>query len=179
MLASIKGIRKYFYGKALYQRQQQVRIPHQSVHWTQAKRIGLLFDGTLPQHRQFVLDYARQLERQQKKVTLLGFIDQSKPLPDLPFPHYTQQNINWKLEPFSEQINNFSQRNFDVLWVLSTISNLQFEYIATLSNAKFRIGPLTANIEAYDLMIDSAQTASLSAFIQQTEEYLQKAIAVM
>ncbi|MFK7936368.1 MAG: hypothetical protein AB8G22_22830 [Saprospiraceae bacterium] len=174
MLSSISDIQDYFHQRALKHAKQQLRVKHNSMNLQQAKHIGILFNATTLEQRKLVLQYVSKLEKQGKKVTLLGFLDQPKSLENLTFPHYSKQEINWKLEPHSTEVVEFIQKKFDILLVLDTLSNLQFEYISTLSKATFRVGPFTGNIDAYDLMIDTNQTSSLTVFIQQIEQYLQK-----
>ena len=174
MLTSITEIRKYFFARSLRQQQQRLNVERTSMNLQQAKLVGILFNGTALEQRQLVMKYVSKLEKQGKKITLLGFIDQPKPLENLTFPHYSRQEINWKLEPQSLEVSTFMEQNIDVLLVLDINSNVQFEYISTLSKAKFRVGPFTGNVDAYDLMIDTNQTSSLADFIQEIEQYLQK-----
>lgn len=173
-MPSIQEIRKYFHQRSLAQSEQQLHIKRNSVDFKQAKNIGLLFDGTTLEQREIVLKYVSKLEKQGKKVTLLGYVNLPKPQENLTFRHYSNQEINWKLEPQSELIEEFKQKVFDVLLVLGTPSNLQFEHISTLSKAKFRVGPFSENTNAYDLFLDTSDTEDLTTFIQQLEKYLQK-----
>lgn len=173
-MTSIKEIQEYFHHRALNQSERDLNVKRTSVAFKQAKRIGILFNGTNLEERQTVLTYAAKLEKQGKKVTLLGYLDLPKPQENLTFRHYSNQEINWKLEPHSTDVEEFRQKQFDLLLVLNTKSNLQFEYIATLSKATFRVGPFSENTNAYDLLLETDDAQDLNAFIQQVEKYLQK-----
>lgn len=173
-MSSIQEFRMYFYKKALQQKLQQQTIKRKTTDFQQAKTIGILFDATDLAQREVILKYAKTLEKQAKKVKLLGYLNDKQCQENLTFPHYSNKEISWKLEPQSESIQQFLQTPLDILMVLNTQTNIQFEYISTLAKANLRVGAFTDNIYAYDFMVDTSAKKNLKDFILLVEKYLNK-----
>ncbi|MEL7120014.1 MAG: hypothetical protein AAFO07_11255, partial [Bacteroidota bacterium] len=61
-----------------------------------------------------------------------------------------------------------------ILINLSLISHLHAEYLTSVADACLRIGPVSDNLECYDLMIDLLKDQNLNDFINQVELLLGK-----
>ncbi len=144
------------------------------MNMAKAKLIGLVFDANELAKRDIVLAYAEKLKKEGKHVRLLGFLEQPPAEDSFTFKYYTKKDINWKGVPAGQDIKDFLDEPLDLFIHINLSTNLHSEAIAALSNASLKIGPVTENIHCYDLMIDPAKNQSLSDFIQQVEQLLQK-----
>lgn len=144
------------------------------VNLEKAKSIGILFDATDLSQRQTVLNYAEKLKNQRKQVKLLGFFDNRLKDNNFTFRHFNRTNIDWAMRPKGEMVNEFLNQKFDLLLHINMETNLHSEYISALSNASFKVGPVTDHVFCYDLMIDMPNEQNLSKFISQMEGLLKK-----
>lgn len=145
------------------------------VNIQSAKSVGILFDATALDRRQAVLQYADQLKKQRKKVTLLGYFDvkQSQGASH-DFKFFDKKQINWLQMPKGENVDFFLQQNFDIFVFLNPTTTNYSEYIAALAKAHLKVGPISTEIDAYDLMLNVKNKASIKDFIQHMEAILKK-----
>lgn len=145
-----------------------------SVDFDVAKSIGILFDATDPISKNKVLKYAEKLTKDEKKVTLLGFVATKQTDLSLPFKFFTPKDINWKMIPEGHDIEQFMTSKFDILINLYLGENLSFEYISALSNANLRVGPYSENTCSFDLIIDTPMEKGVEHLIKQVEFFLNR-----
>jgi len=154
---------------------KNLRVKRSSVDFDRAETVGLLFDATELNNREIVLKFAKSLEKKGKKVRLLGFVNIKEETDNLAFPNFNQKELDLALLPEkSADAQDFMKRDFDVLINISLDETAPLEYIAALSNAKFRVGPFTERTVCYELMIDVTKKKSLDAFIHQAQFFLEK-----
>lgn len=149
----------------------ELNIERQSVNFKQAKRIGILFDGTNPSDRMVIQSYAKLLKKQDKKVSLLGYVDISdRSKPDLGFDYFNRTDINWLLQPKGRLVEEFMEKPFDILLSLHLSPVQPLAYVSALSRAKLRTGQSHKDfIDSYDLMIDADTGSDLQNFIGQVD----------
>lgn len=150
------------------------KVGRSSIYLDNASSVGILFDATLPEDKEVVLDFAEKLKRDGKKVKLLAFFDNKIQTADFTFPYLNQQKLDWALRPKSPEALAFAEQPFDLLINLSKSDIRPLDYIAAHSKAKFRVGPVTEKTYCYDLMIENAGQADLKAFLQQVIFYMKK-----
>jgi hypothetical protein len=150
------------------------RINRSSFFMDSAATVGILFDGTEPEERSIVLDFAKKLEGEGKKVRLLAFFDNHLNSENFTFKHFNRKEMDWVFRPKTATVREFAEQPFDLLINLSRKPVLPLEYISALSKAKFRVGPVTEKTFCYDLMIESPHGKDLSDFIRQIVFYLEK-----
>lgn len=150
------------------------QISRSSMYLDKANSIGILFDGTEPEDRQVVLNYAEKLKNAGKKVSLLAFFDNKLKSNDFTFHHFNRLQLDFALRPNSPEVSEFIEKQFDLLLNISNRSVLPLDYIAARSKAKFRVGPFTEKTFCYDLMIDHSGKNELGAFLQQVIFYMKK-----
>lgn len=160
----------YFLQKELSQHQ----MPHQSVDFDSAEKIGILFDATEMKNRQVVLDFTKKLKKDGKKVKLMGFLNDKDKNENFVFEHFNKNDLDWSLRPKNERVNEFIKRPFDILINLTNESHPSLDYIAAFSHAKFRVGPFTEKIFCYELMIEATGNKDLKAFLDQVSSFLLK-----
>jgi len=149
-------------------------VPHQSFDIKNAGMIGILFEGTEMNDCKVVVDYAKSLKKEGKNVKLLAYLDSKQELDNFEFPHFEKKDLDWALRPRCEAVKSFLQQPFDILINLPKHENIPLEYIAALSNAKFRVGPLTDNTSCYELMIEATGAKDLKAFLNQVTFFLRQ-----
>lgn len=172
----IQNIRLQAHQKRLKRRIQQQAVPkgRDSVNLDNAKNVGLLFRGDVPEQRKRVQQYAESLRKRGKQVRLFAYLDRLDEGEEFAFKHYTKKQINWAYCPSSPEIDEFAKQPFDLLIHLSLGSSLHEAYILAASAARLRVGPSTDFTYAYDLMIDLPENAGLTKFIEQMEMLLGK-----
>jgi len=154
---------------------KNLRTKRSSVDFDRAETVALLFDATELNNREVVLKFAKSLEKKGKKVRLLGFVNIKEETDNLAFPNFNQKELDLALLPTkSTDAQEFMKRDFDILINLSLDETVPLEYIAAMSNAKFRVGPFTERTVCYELMIDVTKKKSLDAFIHQAQFFLEK-----
>jgi len=170
----IERIRLFFYKRFLQKKTSQHQRKHQPCNLDNARQVGILFDATELATQKVVQQYCKELQDRGKVVRTLGFINTRQKHENLSFPHFTRRDVDWAYRPKGTDVDHFMHQDFDILLVLSYHSNLQFEYISTLSKAQMRVGPYSENTDTYDLMLDASSQNDLRPFIDQIELYLTK-----
>lgn len=145
------------------------------VNINSAKTIGILFDATRLDTRQAAMQYADELKKQRKKIRLLGYFDikQSKEASHA-FSFFDKTQLDWRYIPKSKEVDFFLQQNFDIFVFLNPTSSHYSEYIAALANASLKVGPISLELDCYDLMLDVKNKANINDFIKHLQLVLQK-----
>ena len=143
---------------------------------TNAQSIGLLFDATAEKDRKDVLQFARTLEEQGKKVRLLGFIDTRTPLGQTLFPQFTQNDFRWTGQPRGEAISAFISERFDVMLCLNTRQTLHLEWVAAAAQAGMKIGTSTDKQNDFDMVLETPAEKGVQFFVDQLDFYLDKIV---
>lgn len=138
-----------------------------------AKTIGILFDATDLVVQEQVLDYADQLRRKGKKVSLLGAIDSQQEDGSLPFPSFSLKMLDWALRPHGRAVEQFLEEPFDLLVHLNPRAKNSLDFIAAQVRADMKVGPFLEEFYIYDVMIDHVD-ASIPEFILDMEALLKK-----
>lgn len=170
----LEYIRQSVYARALRKRQAAVRRQSATteLRFATAGTVGLFFH--LPDEKT-ALEFADRLRREGKKVTLLAWQPDEKAAPsDHPFPVFGPKEVDWYTRPKREEVLQFMDQPFDLLFFLNTQSDRLSDFIAVGSRASCKLGPLSEHPAAYDLMIDVAPGAELRIFIQQIMAILEK-----
>jgi hypothetical protein len=170
----IKNIRLRFHRYFLQKEYQKRSRDPKSVNWGDAKNIGILFNATELRDRQTVTRYKEQLKNDGKQVKLLGFFDSDQRNPNFTFRHFNRKQLDWALRPRTRDVKTFIDTPFDLFLNVEPLTKLHSEYIAALSRAHLKVGPVTDNTECYDLMIEPADQRNVEAFIKQIESLLKK-----
>jgi hypothetical protein len=144
------------------------------VNLKNARSIGILFDATSIDERNRLLKYAEQLKKQGKKVHLLAYVDELMELESLSFPAYNTKGLRWDGIPKAENVLEFIDQSFDLLFHISSTTSPHEAYITALSKAQLRVGPHTDCTDCYDLMIGLSAKAGMDQFIRQMELLLGK-----
>lgn len=171
-------IRTYFFEREKKKRLSESgrRSPH--FKKDHKNHFGLLVDATHPDDRHEVIAFADQLRKDGHRVKILGFVEGKSEGLNIPFDIVTTADLaKVSMIPKSEAAESFIRQPFDVLINLSIHRNHKaLEYISTLSQAAFRIGPWYHHQpqNPYDLCLDTGSTTSLREWIRELMHTLQK-----
>ncbi|MEL6844678.1 MAG: hypothetical protein AAFP02_15825, partial [Bacteroidota bacterium] len=148
-----KSTRLKWHVKALDKMLAQKKERRQSVDFSKASHIGIIFEANELSHRETILRFIKSLKDAGKKVRVMAFLPEKEKMENLPFVHFSKKEIDWLYRPTSNEVSDFIKKEFDVLLNLSTETVVPLRYIAALSNAQYRVGP--ASDGCYELMIDT------------------------
>ena len=138
-----------------------------------AKEVGVLFDATETDDTAIVNQFADSIRTQFRKVNMLGFYNHPISAMNLNFPHFNKKQLNWYLEPQGYIVDDFIQKQFDVLVNAYTGENLPLEYISAMSNAKYRIGVYNPEkMYLSEVMIDLKGNDNLKTALDEFKNYI-------
>ncbi|NNE28677.1 MAG: hypothetical protein HKN16_03530 [Saprospiraceae bacterium] len=143
----------------------------ESTNFDSVHSVGILFDATGLDDRKAILHYAESLKKQDKKVKLLGYLNEKENQPNYTFDHFCNTELSWIGKNKSEKVEQFVRTDFDLLFCLSDAQSLVD--IAARSIAKLRVGPSIQNTLAFDLMIETNSTNQRN-FLDQVEFFTKK-----
>ena len=147
------------------------------ISFDAAKSIGILYDATHDKDYELIKNYVKDLRAYSKDVHSLGFYNR-KELPGTRFmklglDFFTLKSVNWKLKPNHSIVNNFVNREFDILICLNLDRSIPLRYVSSMTKAGFKIGkydPPDARI--FDFMIKVEEKPTLRTMIDQVNHYL-------
>lgn len=162
----------YILKKSIKQRKRQKAF----FNFESAKSIGILFDASHQDSYLIAKSFMANLSKKSIKVEALGYVKTKEAISYFPFHQgitfFSIKETNWYFKPIDEVVNNYVNKNFDILIDLSLADLLQIKFIIALSNAKLKIGRGVANEEYYDIIISMAQDKSLKEFIELINHYM-------
>ncbi len=141
-----------------------------------ARTLGVLFDATPERNRREVLEFAKNLEKKGKKVTLLGFIADAKNPGEHPFGFFTPKELRWDGTPNSEKATDFIRQKFDLLLSFNPAGRLPMDWVAVHSPAAMKIGFVTGSPNDFDMLLEIPADKGMRFFIEQLELYLDKIV---
>ena len=123
-----------------------------------AKNIGILFDATELTSFEIIRNFVKQLEQNNKDITVLGYVDDKKLIDHYlyrkGFNFITKSNLNWFNKPNNDIIESYLKSPFDVLFNLSLKELYPLQFILALSKAKLKVGKYSPSQKYLDIMID-------------------------
>lgn len=151
-------IKNYFLQKYLTEN-KKVR-QRQLLSLQQAKTIGILCEITDENSYKDIFRVFSTLQINGQNVKLIGYINEKEVpfycLQQLSADYFSNKHLNWYGYPTMVQVQDFIQKDFDVLIDFNYRYNLPVRAILSLSNAKFIIGREPENSTLYDLFIDKS-----------------------
>ena len=140
-----------------------------------AKTAGILFSSPDEKSFEAIKDFLSFLSNQEMNVIALGYVPGNKVpqqfLMRKGINFYCNTDLNWYLKPKTEMIDQFIDKEFDILFDLSIKQSFTTDYVGSLSKAAFKIGIQKEN--AYpDLVFDINKNKSTDYLIEQIKYYL-------
>ena len=161
-------LHNYFFDKRI----RQHSFAHSSIDFAKSKTVGIIFDTN--ENQKAILSFAERLKNQGKIVYLLGFVDKKIKNGNFPFKFFSKNDLNFFLIPAGKEVEQFTDRELDILINLSLKKVAALDYIAAFSKAKFRVGPVISQTHSYDLMIDTSKNNTMDNFIKALTINLKK-----
>lgn len=176
MFKSFKNfLRNYFFRKDLLTCKRKVRM----VTLEEATNIGVIFTMYSEEDFKVMGRFIKKLQEQGKKVKSIAF-NGEKIIP----PYYMQtltqdvilmNHLSWLSFPKAPFVTEFIESPFDILFDFSLKPVFPLFYLATMSNAGFKIGMNhDNNIPFFDLMIGASDNTSVETQIESTLSYLEQ-----
>ncbi len=152
--------------------QKNKGLERSSLPFSQANRIGILFNASNKTQEDCVMKYVDRLRNKHKKiVTYIGFFNNKEETKVSLFKNYSLNDLSWILIPKNEDVNIFKTEPFDIVINFFEKPLIHGDYIMTLSKARFRIGRNTENTDAYELIINEKKKDD-AHFIGLLDTYL-------
>lgn len=173
MLAPLRAL---FFKKALRTVLASQKRMRQVHTFDSARSIGLLFDASSEKARKESLEFVRQLEKQGKKVTALGYFDSKQVADNQPFDAFTVKETTWTGQPKSEKADAFAREKFDLLLTLNPDEQTPLEWLAASSQAAFKVGFATHRTNDFDVQLETPEGKGIRYFTEQLAVYLGKIV---
>lgn len=157
----------------------QVVRNKQLISLDKAKDIGLLCKITdEDSYKEINAVFTHLPKSLDRTLWLMGYCD-GKIVPyyclqQLTADFFCNKDLNWFGRPIKVQITDYISREFDMLIDFTHDENEPVKTILSLSNARFITGSNPTNYEFYDLFIDTDETLSHRALVNQIGNYTNK-----
>lgn len=173
-------IRSFLGRRQLQSDLKKLDVVHETVGFAEAQRIGILYDATAIEDFEYMKEFIKKTRSEYKKDLLsLGFVDK-KQLPHSQFPQYgmdffTRKDLDYRMIPTDPIVQNFINERFDILIHLQIQPCFPLQYVASLSQARFRVGRYKKNhVASYDMMINMKGDPGLKALLEEILVFLKK-----
>ena len=176
-MSIITDIKHWFGHWELRRSNIEQKRKHQVFNLEQAKRITILFDGTLPSDIKLVKSFVAKLSKGKELVSALGYVNEKdksfEHMSSLHFDFFSNQELNWYGKPKGMVIENFLKEEYDILIDLTLHSFYPLSFMAVASPAKFKVGRTREDLQVFDLSIETNKASNLSSLINDIHHYLQ------
>lgn len=142
-------------------------------HFRAVRTVGCVFDAEVKEAYDKIEAFAKTLRKSGKEVDILGYFN-TRNLPDVSsFRYFSIENLSLAQIPSKSEIaNQFISKQFDVLINFSNTPYPPVNYLCAASNALFKIGPSSAAIDHYDLLIDLPGGFDVDGYINEIRRTL-------
>ena len=144
-----------------------------------AKTMGIIWDASNPDEFAVLSRFHQKMQDRNIDLRVIGFYP-GKELPDriTAIRYLTclkQQDLNWFYRPVSPEAEKFINMQFNILIDLNFRNEFPLEYLSTLSNAGFKVGPFnnTYKHNPFDLMLEVNTKTNLEDYLNQVIHYLE------
>jgi len=140
--------------------------------WEKVSSVFVLFESEWQERNPEIRAIVQQLQEEDKQVVNWGYLKKDKLLsPNLPESRIlAPKDFNWIQRPKSDVLLFLERHHFDVLIDLTTTPLLPMQYVALLTQAKFKIG--THEAPYYDMVVPCVHGATAEYMYQQIRHFL-------
>ena len=142
-----------------------------------AATIGMLCEITDEDSYKAIFKIFTQLQQNGKVVHLIGYIDEKYVpfycLQQLSADYFCQKQLTWCGEPNMVQVQDFIQRDFDILLDFNYRYHAPIEAILSTAASKFIIGSCADYQDLYDLTLQT-ENGNYNQFLSSAFTYTQK-----
>jgi hypothetical protein len=152
-----------------------LKVPRAVINFDDAHSIGIIYDSTNPDNDIIITRFAENLRQQGKTVEILGYVDDKKIDHKADIVVFNKKNLSWARVPKDERVEQFATKKFDLLLACFTAANLPLEYVAGISQARWRVGVFNeSKLACYDMMIKTGENSNLQYLLDQTIYFLKQ-----
>ncbi|MCK4662259.1 MAG: hypothetical protein KAT68_05300 [Bacteroidales bacterium] len=175
-MASVKNIKLHI-GKFVLKKKLKKHFRNrQSFNLDTAKSIGIIFNISNEKYYPQVKELVNTLSKKDIEILALGY-SPSKDVPDKylfkqKIKFFSNKDLNWINFPISNIINQFINKDYDIMIDLSMEKFFPVDYIMAISNAKFKVGKFTEKNNYCDFMIDIKKNDNIEYLSEQIIHYL-------
>jgi hypothetical protein len=148
------------------------------VSLEQVRAMGIICQITDEDSYKKIYDLFSKLHSPKRTVWLLGYIDERNVpyfcLPQLSADYFSKRNLNWYGKPDFIQLNDFINKDFDILIDFSRNELSPLQYILSASKAKLLIGANEHTQDLYDIFIHDETEPEHLKLLKIIHNYLQK-----
>ena len=172
----IKNIRLTFGNWFLKKKLKSVKRK-KSVHsFNSAQNAGIIFNVNHLDNFEAIDQFMKYLSGKNLQVFALVYIH-GKKIPDeltakQKINFFTKKDINFYYKPKSKLVNNFIEKEFDILIDLSNENHFPLTLVNNLSKASFKVGQDNLTGRDYDLMFSLKKNQGIDFYIEQIKHYL-------
>ena len=172
-----KKIEKAIAGFVLHNDYKKVKRIRKLVNLNDATDIGVLFVVNDKSEYNKVSKFVNILQNQKKNVKALALVKSEKLkeqiMPKLSYDLFTSKNLNWFKKPSGTFVNDFIEKDFDILINLVDSDCFPIKYLLALSHAKLKVGIDNNEYTDYlDIMIKTKSGSDLDLFMNEVVHYL-------
>ena len=174
MTELLERIKKSFFNSVLKQRAAQI-YSHHVVNFQLANTIGIIYDSTDTDNDITLTKFAELLRSKGKQVELLGYLHDKNIDHKADVQIFNRNSVNWYGIPNDLRVNDFCNKKFDLLLCGFINENLPLEYVATFSQASYRVGAFDpTKTHCYDLMIERGEKRNLNYLLLRMVQVLEQ-----
>lgn len=164
-----------------YVRKLVKKIPRRpkTIGYQHAQSIGLVYRIKDKDYQHFIHNFVAYLSKEVgfKNIQTIGYYN-GKEIPSFiksgtKYSVITKKDLKWNKTPKTDKINSFINDKYDILIDLTDQFIIPIKAVFVQSNAKLKIGVhQKQNTDFYDFMITLPENATLQAYINQINHYL-------
>jgi len=165
----LSNIKKWFFDRELKHIPNK-KLNKKNIVTNKMQNIGVLFDASQETDAEAINSFIHKLKNLQKNVFHLSFVNiKPKKEEETKQNTYTLNDLKWHNVPFGQEVEKFSQIDYDVIFIFTRSLYPHFKYILLKSNAHFVVGPAIDEIHPYcDLMVENKKEDKMTNIIEQT-----------
>lgn len=172
-----KKIEKTIAGFVLRKDYKKVKRIRKMVNLNDATEIGILFVVNDKSEYNKVSKFISMLQNEKKIVKALALVKsenlKEQIMPKLSYDLFTSKNLNWFKKPSGIFVEDFIEKDFDILINLDNSDCFPIQYLLALSHAKLKVGiDDTESADYLDIMIKMKSAYNLNLFINEVVHYL-------
>ena len=168
-------IRNYFYKRNLAERVAGLKVQRAVINFDDTKSVGIIYDSTNPDNDTIITKFAEGLRKDGKTVEILGFVNDKKTDHKADIIVFNTKNLDWTRVPADERVEAFAGENFDILLACFIGESFPLEFVAAISNARWRLGVYEENkTDRYDMMVKLGDKSDIQYFLEQAIYFLKQ-----
>lgn len=160
-----------------YSRLQSPIREVKAINIKNAQTVGIVYRGDDEDAKELVERYVKFLKDYNIKCKTIGYFDADElpryVTPKLEYDYFVKKDLNWKLESTSSDVENFIQKEFDILIDTTVKEDEVLRFVIKASKAKFKVGGAGfKNVDDLDFTINLKEGEGLRQLMKGLDNYL-------